>query len=287
MIEKIVVPLDGSMAAEAILPQVRRLLYRKDAEIILVRAVETPMVENAIVMAEELLAAAREYILGKLESLQRQGVRVRQIVRFGSPPGVILDVVEEEKATMVALATHGASGLKRLLFGSTAETVIRKSPVPVLLVRPFWSYELAPSERPESRPIRNILLPVDEPARARAELPGILEFAALFEARILLLRIVEEPGEGVDRELGELSRMIEKAGIETVRLVAPGNPVERILRTVGEEEVDLVAMATHGRSGFSRLGKGSVTEDVLRKAEVPVLVTKVASAVRKVAGRKV
>lgn len=281
MIEKMVVPLDGSMTAEAILPQVRRLLYRKDAEIILVQAVLLPVTDNALLLADQILASAQEYMLGKAESLQRQGVRVRHVVRFGSPAGVILDVVEEEKATMIALATHGATGMKRMLFGSVAETVIRKSPVPVLLVRPFWSYDVSPPQRAEFQPVRNVLLPVDGTGRARAALPGILEFADLFDARIVLLRVGEKAGVAAEAEMKSLMKRIGKAGIESIGLVGTGKPVDRILRTVREEEIDLIAMATHGRGGLDRFRKGSVTEDVLRKAEVPVLVTKVATAVRK------
>jgi len=295
MIERMVVPLDGSLTAEAILPQVRRVLYRNDSEIILVRAVEPPLVDNAIMLAEEILAAAREYLLAKAERLQQEGVRVRSIVRFGSPAGVILDVVASEKATMVALATHGATGLKRLLFGSVAETVLRKSPVPVFLVRPFWSYDLAPAGAPELRPVRNLLLPVDGSGLALQALPGIVEFARLFESRIILLRIFE----GADRravvapettrareELEELAGAIEDHGVKAVRLLGTGEPVDRILKTVGEQKIDLIAMATRGRSGLSRLKEGSITEQVLRKAEVPLLVTRVPAPAKAVEGLK-
>jgi len=296
MIERIVVPLDGSLTAEAILPQVRRVLYRSDSEIILVQAVEPPMVDNAIILPEQALAAAREYMLAKVDRLQREGVRVRCIVRFGTPAGVILDVVESEKATMVALATHGATGLKRLLFGSVAESIIRKSPVPVFLLRPFWSYDLAPAGASELRPVRNMLLPIDGSDLALQALPGIVEFARLFESRIILLRIFE----GADRravvapettrareELEELARAIEKKGVKAVRLLGTGDPVERILKTVSEQKIDMIAMATHGRSGLSRLKDGSITEQVLRRAEVPLLVTRVSQPAKAVKGLKV
>src|SRR3954471_5053925 len=105
MIERIVVPLDGSLTAEAILPQVRRVLHRSDSEIILVQAVPVPMVEDAIVLAEAQIGAAREYLLGQVERLGKQGVRVKHVLRVGAPVGVILEVVESEKATMIALAT--------------------------------------------------------------------------------------------------------------------------------------------------------------------------------------
>jgi nucleotide-binding universal stress UspA family protein len=286
MIERIVVPLDGSLTAEAILPQVRRMLYRNDSEVILVRAVNPPMVENAIVLAEADLAAAREYILGQMERLEKAGVRAKYVVRIGSPVGVILDVVEEHRATLIALATHGATGLKRLLFGSVAEGLIRKSPVPVLLVRPFWSYEIAPPVRPEHAPVRTVLLPLDGSDLSLEALPGVIELADLFEARVMLLRVVEEkPGSTEDRaeaekQLQAVARVIEKKGVETVSLIERGDPVEQILKVVRLHGIDLLAMTTHGRSGISRAVAGSVTEQALRQATVPVLVTRNAGRVK-------
>jgi nucleotide-binding universal stress UspA family protein len=283
MIERIVVPLDGSLTAEAILPHVRRVLYRNDSEVILVQAVVPAPVENSMIIAEAQLGAAREYILGQVDHLERAGVRVKHVVRIGSPVGVILDIVEEEKATMIALATHGSSGVKRFLFGSVAEGVIRKSPVPVLLLRPFWSYELVPAGRPEQRPIRNLLLPVDGSDRSLEALPGVIEFADLFETRVVLLRVLEEKKRKpvskddkteAERQLGAISKSIEKKGVETLSLVEKGDPVDQILKAARFHEIDLIAMTTHGRTGLSRVVTGSVTEEVLRKATVPLLVTR-------------
>ena len=280
MIERIVVPLDGSLSAEAILPQVRRMLYRNDSEVILVRAVNPPMVENAITVAEAELGAAREYILGQLERFEKAGVRAKFVVRIGSPVEVILDVAEEQRATMIAMATHGATGLMRLLFGSVAEGLIRKSPIPVLLVRPSWSYEVVAPVRPEQEPVRNILLPVDGSDLSLEALPGVIELAELFEARIMLLRVLEEKkgmveyrGEA-EKQLQAIAKTIEKKGVETVALIERGDPVEQILKTVHDHGIDLVAMTTHGRSGLTRAVAGSVTEQVLRRATVPLVIAR-------------
>ena len=290
MIERIVVPLDGSLTAEAILPQVRRVLYRNDSEVILVRAVVPPPVENSLLVAEPLLAAAREYILGQQERLEKAGVRVKHAVRIGSPVGVILDVVVEEKATMIALATHGSSGVKRVLFGSVAEDVIRRTPVPVLLLRPFWSYELLPAVAPEQRPIRNLLLPVDGSDLSTEALPGVIEFAGLFETRVVLLRVLEEKKRKsasldekaeAEKQLQALARTLEKKGVETLSLVEKGDPTEQILKAARFHGIDLIALTTHGRSGLRRAVTGSVTENVLRKATAPLLITRNAGAAKK------
>ena len=281
MIERILVPLDGSMNAESILPHVRRLLYRSDSEIILVYAVVPPVPENALLGADPAVGPAREYLLSQKAVLEKAGVRVRAIVRVGSPVGVILDLVEEEKATLIAMATHGSSGFTRMLLGSVAEGILRKSPIPVLVLRPFWSYELVPHGGIEHRPIRNILLTVDGSERSAQALPGVLQLAELFDSRILLLRVLEskkdkpasqEECEDAEAQLKHLASIIEKKGIETVRLLEGGDPIEQILQSVKNHQVDLLALTTHGRGRLRRLLHGSVAAKLIHAASFPVLV---------------
>jgi len=288
MLERIVVPLDGSLTAEAVLPFVRRFLHRTDSELILVRAVIPAPVENSIMIADAATGAARAYIKEVQERLDREGVRVKSSVHVGSAIGIILDTAEEERATMIAMATHGATGLKRILLGSVAEAVLRKSPVPVFVVRPFWTAEQAVPEDLETRPVRNILLPVDGSDLAELAVSPALELADLFEGRVLLLRVVEprKTGDG-EREIEEarshlqgIAREFERKGVRTHTLVEKGDPVEEILKTLRFHEADLVVMTTHGRSGLSRLVTGSVTEQVLRQAPVPLLVVRAGKPAR-------
>jgi nucleotide-binding universal stress UspA family protein len=289
MLERIVVPLDGSLTAEAVLPFVRRFLHRTDSEIILVRAVIPAPVENAIMIADAALGAARAYVKEVQERLDREGVRVKSAVHVGSAIGIILDTVDEERATMIAMATHGATGLKRILMGSVAEAVLRKSPVPVFVVRPFWTAEGAVPDDLETRPVRNILLPVDGSDLAELAVPPALEVADLFEARVVLLRVVE-PRKNADEEahgieearehLQGISREFERKGVRTHTLVEKGEPVDEILKTLRFHDADLAVMTTHGRSGLSRLVTGSVTEQVLRRAPVPLLVVRAAKPAR-------
>jgi nucleotide-binding universal stress UspA family protein len=208
---------------------------------------------------------------------------------MGSAARVILDVAEQESATMIAMATHGQTGLRRLLLGSVAESVIRKSPVPVLVARPFWSYELLPrwTEKAEDRPIRTILLPLDGSKRSSAIVPCATEMATLFASRVILLRVVEptdkkgsDDGATSVAHLNRFSLALEMKGLETLSMVRQGKPAQKILEAARAHEADLIAMATHGRSGLSRLVSGSVTEKVLREAPCPMLVVRPAKSAR-------
>lgn len=284
MLERIVVPLDGSLTAEAVIPYVRKILHRSDSEILLVRAVVPAPIENSILVADAALGGARAYLREVRERLDREGVRVRSVAEVGSAIGVILDAVEHHQASLIAMATHGATGVKRLLMGSVAEGVLRKSPVPVFVVRPFWT---SVPENVEERPIRNLLLPVDGSDLAELAVPSAVEIADLFEARVLLLRVLDAPRRRGDdahdleearEHLRGVALEFERKGIDTLLLVEKGDPVDGILKTVRFHDADLVVMTTHGRSGISRLVTGSVTEQVLRQATVPLLVVRSAKA---------
>lgn len=280
MIEKIVVPLDGSVTAEAVLPHVRRLLRLEDAEVVFVRAENPAPVENYVPVAEAALAAAREYGAGIRERFEKDGAKAKAVARLGAPASVILEVIREEKASLVAMATHGRTGLRRLLFGSVAEQLLRKSPVPVLAVRPFWSYELA---RPD-RGIRNILVPLDGSGTSRAILPRVAAFARLFGARAILLHALDpkRPGEraAMSDYLQEAAAELRKSRVDSTTVLEEGPPAKMIQAAARAHDADLVAMTTHGRSGVSRVLTGSVTEEVLRGIQVPLLTVR-AEPVRK------
>jgi nucleotide-binding universal stress UspA family protein len=285
MTQRILVPLDGSVTSEAILPQVIRLARPKHSHVILLRA-EHPIVTEPFVPIPDLaLKAAREYLLGVGERLESQGIQAERIEEWGAPADRILQRARTERISLIAMATHGRSGLSRALLGSVAEQVVRTSPVPVFILRPFSSYEIAKTRGPEADPIRKILVPVDGSALQRLVVPHALGVARLFNSRVLLLHVLDpafrersrttgEGGESLDARhaLREVELTFATAGIESVTVLEEGAPAEKILGVAREQEVDLIAMATHGRRGISRLVSGSVTEKVLREATVPMLV---------------
>jgi nucleotide-binding universal stress UspA family protein len=286
MIDRILVPLDGSLVAEQILPHLRRLLFRRDSEVILVRAAVPPPMEEGLLIEDALQSAAREYLAEIQGRLEDQGVRVKSEVRVGSAVGVILELADSEKVTMVALATHGETGLKRLLAGSVAQAVIQRSRVPVLVLRPFWSYELLPSraDQEDLRPMRNILLPLDDTDDAKALLPHLVELARLFEARVLLLHVQEAKTRTVaeaearktrvEAQLRGFTSRLREMGVDTLSVIGMGDPAFEILETAHGYEVDLIAMTTHGKSGLLRFLTGSVTERVLHESTCPMLVVR-------------
>ena len=142
MYKRALVPLDGSMVAEAIVPFILEIAGPLDMEVALLRViVPTPpvLVEGGgpVVVddVEKLRAGAEEYLANVAADLRTRGVRVTTQVRFGNAVAEILDGAREAEADLIAMTTHGRGGLGRLLFGSVAEAVLRQSDMPVFLMR--------------------------------------------------------------------------------------------------------------------------------------------------------
>jgi nucleotide-binding universal stress UspA family protein len=143
MYERVLVPLDGSEIAEAILPFAEKLAGPVDAEAMLVRVVEPLSAGEAFaaagVVAPDTLflrqLEAKEYLARVERRLASKGIRVRTDLRSGTPAAEIVAAATSWGADLIAMATHGRGGVGRLLFGSVAEAVLRAAPVPVLMIR--------------------------------------------------------------------------------------------------------------------------------------------------------
>jgi len=135
--EKILVPLDGSECAETIIPRVEELVAGKKAGICLLRVVSAstfPGVDPTEAQVK-VVREAEEYLRGLKDRLRAKGLDVDTHVRYGDDVEEILDHAAQREIDLVAMSTHGRTGIKRFLLGSVAEKVLRHAPKPVLLVR--------------------------------------------------------------------------------------------------------------------------------------------------------
>ncbi len=137
MFKKILVPLDGSTLAEAILPQVTELAKSLGAEVLLLRVAIAHVFPGVDPTEEEVrvVREAEEYVEALTGTLAEKGIPVRPAVRYGKPAAEIIEHIAANGVDLVAMSTHGRSGLSRLVMGSVAEEVVRNAGVPVLLVR--------------------------------------------------------------------------------------------------------------------------------------------------------
>ena len=275
---RVLVPLDGSTLAEAILPAVERLARDHEAEVILLEVLEGQGTREAELDAER---QAGGYLQRMVDSLRRRGLkRVCTRVWYGDADQAIANAATRERADLVAMSTHGRSGLDWLRFGSVAEGVVRRAPVPVLLVRGIAAWDRGG--------INRILVPLDRSEASEAVLPLVSCLAGPFDFEIQLLHVVEValPLSGweaagkvvhdaeAEAYLAKMAALLEARGLRVGMTVRAGLPAEVIPAVAAETKSGLVAMSTHGRSGLGRLFLGSVAERVLRSVSVPVLLWK-------------
>jgi nucleotide-binding universal stress UspA family protein len=152
---RIVVALDGSERSEAILPDVERLARKLDAAIHVIRVVQpvvaSGMGEAAVVLPPE---DPMPYLKGVVRRLEASGLKASAAALEGGAADSILRYVEANSASLLCMATHGRSGLARILLGSVAEAVVRKAPCPVLLRRSVAAAPAAKAGRKKAATVR-------------------------------------------------------------------------------------------------------------------------------------
>lgn len=143
MYERVLIPLDGSELAEAVLPFAEHVAGPLDAEVVLLQVVEPPSAISALgtgdIIGPDTLflrqVEAKRYLDTVAGRLQAKGLRVRTVLGLGAPASEIAATARAERADLIAMTTHGRSGFKRAIYGSVAEEVLRSSDVPVLAIR--------------------------------------------------------------------------------------------------------------------------------------------------------
>ena len=143
---KIVVPLDGSKLAERVLPDIMELAQKMSAEIILLRAYALPLstywvgeedqAPNITELQARVRLEAKEYLDAKVEELKAKGFeKVSSVLLEGFGPAEIINFANKTSDNMIAMCTHGRSGMKRWVLGSVTERVVQASGDPVLVIR--------------------------------------------------------------------------------------------------------------------------------------------------------
>jgi nucleotide-binding universal stress UspA family protein len=137
MFKRILVPLDGSSLAEAILPQVQDLAKALGAELFLVRAAAAHVFPGVDPTEGEVdvVRKAEAYVTEVAGRLRDTGIPIHTTVRYGEAAEEILRHIKDNAVDLVAMSTHGRSGLSRLVLGSVAAQVVHRATVPVLLLR--------------------------------------------------------------------------------------------------------------------------------------------------------
>jgi nucleotide-binding universal stress UspA family protein len=295
MYTRLLIPLDGSKTAEAVLPYGRTLARSLEIPVELLGVVDTSALDNRVfggsgdseTIIAQSIRSSEEYLNRVAKTFPDDNVRC--MVETGKAEEVIIDKGGSD-ATLTAMATHGRSGFNRLLLGSVAEKVLRSSINPLILIR---ASEEATSEGHAT--LRSVIVPLDGSELAETVLSPVVQLANALKLEVILLRAYQIPmntyagmedSYPIDYEKisgalkDEAQRYIEfkvaelkRNGIEKISsAIAEGSGAGEIVRLGQRTPDNLIAMCTHGRSGVKRWVLGSVTEKVVRLSGDPVLI---------------
>jgi len=299
----ILVPLDGSALAEQALPYVRLFAPLLHAGVCLLRVVPDAEIEHVIASIAAQLGDgwplsdirrarfaraivgrhARHYLVAQAAPLRADGLEVQMIVRTGAPADGIIDVARQTSSRLIAMASHGWSGLNRWAIGSVTDKVVQATTTPVLIVRSG-----APHHAPR---LRRIMLPLDGSDLAEQALPLAIELAASAQAWLILFQAIAPTVEaypypplpsGVQFVLRDQARQefdaradrLRQQHIKAMPVVALGYPAEAIVDEAERRQVDLIVMVTHGYGGLRRWALGSVADKVLHATTTPLLLVR-------------
>lgn len=297
MYAKILVPLDGSKTAENVVPLARSFARGLQIPVELLGVIDLAemarhgppsqasmirsIVDDATRRFDDYLErVAKNFLVGKVQCTVRQG----------NAAEAIIEVAGAEKQTLIAMATHGRSGLDRWLIGSVAEKVLRGASNPTLVVRakreknPGW----------EMATLKRVIVPLDGSELSERILPHVEALAKHLDLEVTLLgvyggRLPAKASDGfhsMDAFIASLrnetaiylaakTEEMKQKGLNKVSFAAKqGLEADEIIATARETLDTLIAMCTHGRTGVQRWMLGSVTETVVRHSDDPVLVVR-------------
>jgi nucleotide-binding universal stress UspA family protein len=298
MFEKILVPLDGSPLAQAILPYVMAVAKGFHSRVILFHVVETDLDHEAPeqkayadATMERIQPMAENYLAGVADQLRKAGIDVETRVVRGRAAAQIVEQAEQENVGLIAMSTHGRSGLARWVMGSEVGKILRACEQPVLLVRPR---DEGASGKADGR-LSKVIVPLDGSHDTEAAIPLAEELSKALGLELILIQVIgiettvqfapmgpdswSVPSDILQRldvvvsgYLAGLAKQLKDRGLTVQWEVLHGAAGPGIVEFAKETPDSLVVMTTHGRSDFRRWVMGSVADAVVRHTGEPVLV---------------
>jgi len=293
-IRNVLVPIDFSApsleAIEAALPLIKH--FGADLHLVHVFEPDYPassMVAIPLVVPElevgERVRRLRDVAEDYSVPLRRENIHAIK----GRPFEEICRLAQEIDIDLIVIATRGNTGLKHLVLGSTAERVVRYSPCPVLVVRGSDSRK---KPVPKLATFQKILVPVDFSDCSMKGLEYAKKLAREFRAKLILLHsialqyyvasdeyarydlplLLEQIDEAAKQQMRDLVQQTNWNGVEVETSIQIGHAGQQICTEATEHNAGLIAISTHGRTGFKHVLLGSTAEYVVRHASCPVLV---------------
>jgi nucleotide-binding universal stress UspA family protein len=276
--KKILVPTDFSKPAQWAMEVATKIAKKAKAQIVLLHIVEQPTSESFKVSAEVFEAEDWEDKIFTYKLIERNKLQLEQLAKLAEDAGVfvtcelrlgdpfhgIKSVITEHEVDLVVMGTSGRSRFEEVIVGSNTERVVRFAKCPVLTVH----------EKPTEKDFVNIVYATSMNENEKAFADVVKNTQAMYNAKIHLVRINTpmnfQPDHLSMKIMNQFARSIKLENY-TINVFSDRSEEEGILHFAAAVNADLIAMATHGRTGFARVMVGSIAEDVVNHAGKPVL----------------
>lgn len=274
--KRILVPVDFSKEAENAARVAASIAKRTNSEIFLVHMLELPV--NIIDPAEIAsinsgpqalfyMKQANEKFKSFVKKSFFKGIKVVESVQFQLAFSGIIEESKKHGIDLIVMGSQGASGLQEMFIGSNTEKVVRRSEVPVLVIK----------KRRNDFDVKNMIFASDFRTEGKRSFPKVLEFARIFNPKIHFLYINTIHNFNTTKEIEKkMDRFINDFDIDNYeKIIYNDISVEKgILSYARDIDADLIALNTHGRSGLSQLFNGSIGRELANHALRPVITFK-------------
>jgi nucleotide-binding universal stress UspA family protein len=285
--KRLLVPLDGSELAERAMPYAQTIAKTMGSEITLFTV--------SIASVEQLDRPMKAYLELKVKELQAQGIKASSSVAYGTVPDEIVGFADRNNIDLIIISTHGYSGIKRWVLGSVARKVLYGTSVQVLLIK---------SKAPKiSRvELKKLMLPLDGSSFSESPIPFINQLTKDTRSEIFLTVVCEPPlvpsygdhpinptwekhrdevwleaKKQAAEYLKKIEAVLKKQGMKVRSQVITGElgrVAEALLQAADKDKIDLITMATHGRSSVSRWVYGGTANRIVEQSIQPVLLVR-------------
>lgn len=281
-VKKILVPTDFSEQAGYALDFAYQIALKSTAEIILINVVDYPGLSsvwgggmNVIGGAEppldnldesfinNLLSRSKDEIRAMTEKLDQRSVKIKRLVEVGNPYFVISEKIEQENVNLVIMGTKGTTGLEEVLIGSNTERVVRHAKCPVITIKKKRDYTK----------IHNIAFASNFEGDQAHVVEELFKLQSIFEAKLHLVKINTPNNFESNRTiLKGMKAFVEQHNISNYSVNIYNDYIEEdgIIYFCEDIGADMIALATHGRTGLMHLLSGSIAEDIVNHAKRPV-----------------
>jgi nucleotide-binding universal stress UspA family protein len=280
LIEKILLPIGFEQKAEILLDNVTRIAKNFKSEVILLHVLPNHIEDSS------LKGRVEEKLIEYSSIIQKNNIECSYQIKTGKAVDKVIETSEKEDVNMIVV---GSGDVRKNIYrlGSTSEKIIRNSEIPVWVV-----------EKESSGKIAKVVCPIDFSDQSKIALDNAIHISRIYDAQLTILSVVKSHSkeyESIGVKVDNIENTFEKelypefekflegfklSDIQWTKEIKFGNPADEIINYILENDVDVAVMGSTGKTRFSRILIGSVTEKVSRKVPCSMVITKSESLIQ-------